>query len=132
MPDFKFWEPKIAKMTCKALDYPEIARQALLEMHRQVGDLIIDNTGLAKRGLLIRHLVLPHNLAGTREIMKFIDEKISPNSYVNIMSQYRPYGRASKALSDNLQPADYQAALQAATEEGITRFDERPHRLIWF
>ncbi len=125
MPDFKFWDPKVAELTCKAQDYPEIARNAILEMHRQVGDLVIDKSGLARRGLLIRHLVLPHGLAGTRDIMKFIAQKVSSNSYVNIMPQYRPCGRAYevKELSNYLLPEEYKSALLAAKEEGVLRLD---------
>jgi len=125
MPDFKFWDTKIADVTCSAPDYPEIARQAVLEMHRQVGDLVIDEAGIARRGLLIRHLVLPETLAGTRDIMNFIHDAVSPNTYVNIMSQYRPCGKAHKTpgLSQPLSSQEYKQALQAAKEEGITRTD---------
>ena len=128
MPDFKFWDPKVAELTCEARDYPEVARRAIIEMHRQVGDLVIDKSGMARSGLLIRHLVLPHGLAGTRQIMRFIAQKVSSSSYVNIMPQYRPCGRAYevKELSNYLLPEEYKSALQAAKKEGITRFD-RPN-----
>ncbi len=80
MPDFKFWDPKVAADLCQAEDYPEIARQALKEMHRQVGDLALDEDGVARRGLLVRHLVLPDGLAGTKEIMEFLARRdFSPN-----------------------------------------------------
>jgi putative pyruvate formate lyase activating enzyme len=133
MPDFKFWNPEIAKTLCNAKDYPEVARKALIEMHRQVGDLVTDESGIARRGLLVRHLVLPHGLAGTREVMRFIANKISSNTYVNIMPQYRPCGRASeiKELSDYLSQKDYQAALQEAREEGIERLDSRKRRFMF-
>ena len=133
MPDFKFWDPEIADRTCQAEDYPEIARNALREMHRQVGDLTLDECGIAQRGLLIRHLVLPGGLAGTREIMRFIAQNISTHSYVNIMSQYRPCGRASevKGLNASVSPADFKTALQQALEEGITRLDQ-PRRAFMF
>lgn len=125
MPDFKFWEPKIAEETCDAPDYPEVARNALIEMHRQVGDLIIDNNGLAQKGMLVRHLVLPNRLAGTRDIMRFIANHISRNTYVNIMPQYRPCGKVSnfKGLSRHLEGNEYQEALEIAREEGIIRLD---------
>ncbi|MBW2590254.1 MAG: radical SAM protein [Deltaproteobacteria bacterium] len=131
MPDFKFWSPEIAEAACNAKDYPEIARNALIEMHRQVGDLVLDEYGIAMRGLLIRHLVLPGELAGTREIMKFIANDISTNSYVNIMAQYRPCGRAAEieGLSTRLTPKDFETAYQAAIEEGITRLD-KPKRVF--
>ena len=129
MPDFKFWDADVAAKTCDAANYPEVARRGLLEMHRQVGDLSIDQNGLATRGLLIRHLVLPGGLADTRPIMRFIAEQISKNSYVNIMSQYRPCGQAKKIdeLAVPLSAAEFQAALEIAAEEGIRRLD-RPGR----
>ena len=125
MPDFKFWDPQIAESACRAKNYPEIARNALREMHRQVGELTVDEDGIAQKGLLIRHLVLPGGLAGTRQIMRFIAREISTHSYVNLMSQYRPCGRASevKGLNASLSPADFQTALQAAKAERITRLD---------
>jgi putative pyruvate formate lyase activating enzyme len=133
MPDFKFWDPQIAESACRAGDYPEVARKALLEMHRQVGDLQVDEEGIARRGLLIRHLVLPEGLAGTRKIMRFIAQRLSPDSYVNIMPQYRPCGRAAevKGLNSNLTTEGFQLAVQAAKEEGITRLD-RPRRMFLF
>jgi len=132
MPDFKFWDPQIAEAACQAADYPEVTCRALLEMHRQVGDLDLDSDGLAKRGLLIRHLVLPGGLAGTREIMRFIARRISPGSYVNIMSQYRPCGRASQVqgLDAHLSVKDYQMAVEAAKEAGITRLDRPGRRFV--
>jgi putative pyruvate formate lyase activating enzyme len=133
MPDFKFWEPHVAESACQAGDYPAVARRAIKEMHRQVGDLQVDELGTARRGMLIRHLVLPDGLAGTREIMKFIATNVSADSYVNIMSQYRPCGRAAevKGLDSNLKPEEYRLAVQAAKQEGITRLD-RPHRVYLF
>ena len=133
MPDFKFWDGEIADRACQARDYPEIARNALREMHRQVGDLTLDENGIAQKGLLIRHLVLPGGLAGTREIMRFIAREISTQSYVNIMSQYRPCGRASeiKGLNVSVSPTEFQTALQQAIEEGITRLDQ-PRRAFLF
>jgi putative pyruvate formate lyase activating enzyme len=134
MPDFKFWDADIAAKTCDAPDYPEVARKALKEMHRQVGDLKLDEAGIAYRGILLRHLVLPENLAGTREIMRFIATDISSNTYVNLMAQYRPCGRAGEvpALSKALSGTDYKSAVAAAREEGITRLDS-PRRvfMVW-
>lgn len=125
MPDFKFWDSKIADRTCNAPDYPDIARLAILEMHRQVGDLVIDRRGIARRGLIVRHLVLPDRLAGTRDIMKFICDAISPSTYVNVMSQYRPCGKVHDipGLDRALSVEEYQSAVQAAKEQGITRLD---------
>lgn len=127
MPDFKFWDTSIAEQTCHAPDYPQVARAALLEMHRQVGDLTLDKNGLVQRGLLVRHLVLPHGLAGTRMIMRFIASQISTNTYVNVMPQYRPCGRAHEvpALATPLTAKEFAEALQEAEQEGIPRLDER-------
>jgi len=132
MPDFKFWDPKVAGKACGAADYPEIARSALLEMHRQAGDLKIDQKGVATRGLLIRHLVLPGGLAGTRSIMTFIAERISRNSYVNLMSQYRPCGHAQEIeeLAEPLSVSEFRAAVKIATDAGLRRLD-RPGRFLF-
>src|SRR5512139_904044 len=85
MPDFKIWDPGMSTKYLAARDYPEVARRAIKEMHRQVGELKIDEQGLAKRGVLVRHLVMPGGVAGTREIMKFIVREISLHTYVNVM-----------------------------------------------
>jgi putative pyruvate formate lyase activating enzyme len=131
MPDFKFWDAGIAEASCNAADYPEVARRALREMHRQVGDLVTDEKGIARRGLLVRHLVLPGELAGTRQIMRFIAQEVSPRTYVNVMSQYRPCGRANEVpgLTAPVTPAEYRRAVEAAVEEGISRLD-RPARVL--
>ena len=132
MPDFKFWYADVARDTCNAPDYPELARHALLEMHRQVGDLVIDKTsGLAVKGILVRHLVLPGGLAGTAKIMAFLANSLSRNTYVNVMSQYRPCGRAREmpALAVALSPAEYDQAVRAAKAAGITRLD-KPRRVF--
>lgn len=127
MPDFKFWDPDSAKKMCDAPDYPEIAKKAILEMHRQVGDLMIDETGIAQRGLLIRHLVLPRGLAGTSEIMEFIASEISDNTYVNIMPQYRPCGEAVEipSLAAPLSRIEFEDASASAKAAGIHRIDKR-------
>jgi putative pyruvate formate lyase activating enzyme len=127
MPDFKFWDPEVARNACNAPDYPETARQALLEMHRQVGDLELDDRGIARRGLLVRHLVMPGGLAGTRDVMRFIAREVSPRTYVNVMSQYRPCGRADEVpgLETALAPEEYRRAVRETIAEGITRLDQR-------
>ncbi len=135
MPDFKFWDKKVAGETCDAPDYPEVARRALIEMHRQVGDLCIDeDSGLAFKGLLVRHLVLPGGLAGTKKVMAFLANSLSRSTYVNVMSQYRPCGRARDmpALAVALSPVEYDRAVQEAKVAGITRLDN-PRRVfqIW-
>jgi putative pyruvate formate lyase activating enzyme len=136
MPDFKFWEPKVAEELCDAPDYPDVAREALKEMHRQVGDLVLDERGIAQRGLLIRHLVLPDGLAGTRDVMRFLAKEVSSNSYVNVMAQYRPCGRAAEvpSLRRSITDEEYQEALETARQEGITRLDDRKRvfALRWF
>ena len=132
MPDFKFWDAAVARLTCDAPDYPEVARKALIEMHRQVGDLCIDpSSGLAYKGLLVRHLVLPEGLAGTQQVMDFIARTISRNTYVNVMAQYRPCGKAAsiKALAASLSDKDYRQAAAEAKAAGITRLD-RPRRVF--
>jgi putative pyruvate formate lyase activating enzyme len=127
MPDFKFWDPAVAQQACDAPDYPEVARQALLEMHRQVGDLDLDERGIARRGLLVRHLVMPGGLAGTAQIMRFIAREVSPQTYVNVMSQYRPCGRAHEVpgLGAALSADEYRRAVRETIAEGITRLDQR-------
>ena len=133
MPDFKFWDSQIAEKTCNAANYPAVARLAIQEMHRQVGDLVIDENGIASCGLLVRHLILPRGLAGTRDIMRFIANEISPDTYVNLMSQYRPCGRAAEiqALAARPTADECSKARKAAAEEGIRRLD-RPRRAFGF
>ena len=129
MPDFKYWHPEQAKRYLKSPKYPEAARAALKEMHRQVGDLTFDKRGLARRGLLVRHLVMPEALAETRHIMGFLATEISPHTYVNIMDQYYPTGKVSEEkypeLCRRTAPQEVQAAFDLAREAGLSRFDER-------
>jgi putative pyruvate formate lyase activating enzyme len=130
MPDFKFWEPDTARRLVRAADYPERAREAITEMHRQVGDLDIDGSGLARRGVLVRHLVMPGLLAESRAIFEWLAAEISPDTFVNIMSQYRPAYRVpgSTRFADidrRPGPEEITAAHQAAREAGLWRFDSR-------
>jgi len=127
MPDIKFMDSKISKEMMDAEDYPEIVRNAILEMHKQVGDLQIDNRGIATRGLLVRHLVMPNELAGTRAAMRFLAKEVSTNTYVNIMNQYRPCGRAfeNPDINRSVNRDEYAEAIETAQQEGITRLDER-------
>jgi putative pyruvate formate lyase activating enzyme len=131
MPDFKFWDPEMARKYLKAPDYPEKAREAIKEMHRQVGDLTLDEKGIALKGILLRHLVMPGGVAGTRDIMRFIAREISPNTYVNIMDQYRPCGNADQypPLDRLITRDEYEEALRAANEEGINRLDRREKKM---
>lgn len=131
MPDFKIWDTEVAGRLLNAPDYPEVARNAIREMHRQVGDLVLDKNGLAVRGLLVRHLVLPGNLAGTRQIAEWIVKEISPHTYINLMNQYRPYGYAAepeahglyKDLARLLTRDEYKNACEEARKVGLYRFD---------
>ena len=124
MPDFKFWDPAIAEQTCNAPDYPDVAAKAIVEMHRQVGDLQIDENGIATRGLLLRHLVMPSGIAGTGEVMSFIANHVSKNTYVNIMDQYRPCGKAHlvEELARPVSETEFTKAVEEAKDAGITRF----------
>ena len=130
MPDLKFADSEVAKRLALAGDYPEHAMAAIREMHRQVGDLVFDEQGLALRGVLVRHLVMPGGLAGTREAMRFLRE-LSADTYVNVMDQYRPDGQVLAKrkqyaeIGRRVQPAEVRQALEIAREEGIRRFDER-------
>ncbi|MGC8738800.1 MAG: radical SAM protein [Candidatus Hydrogenedens sp.] len=90
MPDIKYWEEETACKYSNAKNYPDIAKESIKEMHRQVGDLIINSDGIAQRGLLVRHLVMPGLIHETKEILKWIASDISKNTYINIMGQYRP------------------------------------------
>lgn len=126
MPDFKFASEHIAGITCDAPDYLDVSKKALKEMHRQVGDLKTDKNGIAERGLMVRHLVMPNDAAGTEELMNYISKEVSLNTYLNIMDQYRPCGEAYKLqnLSRSITNTEFQAAINAAKKAGITRFAE--------
>ncbi len=126
MPDIKFDDPAVAGELAHAADYPAVVRAALKEMHRQVGDLVLDSKGIAQRGLLVRHLVMPNNLAGTRELMRFLAREISLNTYVNIMAQYRPAGNAARypQIARPITWEEYRQAVAIAREEGLWRFDK--------
>lgn len=123
MPDAKFANSNVARELADAPDYPEIVKEALLEMHRQVGDLVCDKDGLAVRGLLIRHLVLPDRLAGTEEILDFIATEISKDTYVNIMDQYRPMYKAQskEKIGRYITNSEYQEAVGLARSKGLHR-----------
>ncbi len=125
MPDIKYMDSLFAKKYSGAEDYPEVVKLAVKEMHRQVGNLVVDENGIAQRGLLVRHLVLPEGAAGTRKVMRFLAREISPDTYVNIMDQYRPCGNACHypELSRPISPVEFEEALQIARQEGIWRFD---------
>ena len=123
MPDVKFAEGKVAEKYSQAPDYPEVIKRVLKEMYRQVGNLQINTEGIAEKGLLIRHLVMPNGLAGTQRLMHFIATEISPHSYVNVMSQYRPEYRASDypELNRVITRKEYSDAIESAKNEGLCR-----------
>ncbi|MDL1912246.1 radical SAM protein [Chloroflexi bacterium CFX6] len=129
MPDFKIWDSRMALKYLLAKDYPEAARRAIKEMHRQVGELKMDENGIAKRGVLLRHLVMPGAVAGTREIMKFLAREVSPHTYVNVMAQYYPAGKVSREkyaeINRGITAQEYADAVVAARKAGLYRFDER-------
>ena len=130
MPDMKYGDTRTARRFSRVLGYPEANRRAVREMHRQVGDLVIDRQGLAVRGLLVRHLVLPCDLAGTTGIVRFLAEEISPDTYLNLMDQYRPAFRAwqNPPLDQPISREEYRSALKAAAQAGLTRLDGRGPR----
>jgi len=123
MPDMKYSDEEIAEELSDIKDYPSVNRAAVKEMHRQVGDLQIDEDGIAVRGLLIRHLVLPRRLAGTKETLNFIAEEISQNSYVNIMAQYHPCYKAFQMprLARPLLHQEFLEAVELAHKAGLNR-----------
>jgi putative pyruvate formate lyase activating enzyme len=131
MPDCKYSDDSAAWRLSKVKDYPERNREALREMHRQAGDLQINSRGVATRGLLVRHLVLPNDVAGTRSVMEFL-ASLSRDTYVNVMAQYRPCYRASEFPEIARAPTreEYARAVRLALEAGLHRLDERPLRAL--
>jgi putative pyruvate formate lyase activating enzyme len=135
MPDFKFWHRQTAKRLAKAPDYPERAREAIQEMHHQVGPLKFGPNGLARRGVLVRHLVMPGQLEEATAIFRWLAHEISPDTYVNIMGQYRPQYEVGTIARDGgakyeeiARPADEDdlvRAHEAAHQTGLWRFDQR-------
>jgi putative pyruvate formate lyase activating enzyme len=132
MPDFKYWSSAASRRYLKAADYPGAARAAIRAMHAQVGLLVLDARGLARRGLLLRHLVMPGALDETRAILRWIATELGPDTYVNLMDQYRPAGKVDAQhypeIDRPLRPAELDRAVAAAREAGLRRLDERrPH-----
>jgi putative pyruvate formate lyase activating enzyme len=130
MPDVKYSDPAVARRYSKIRNYPAINWAAVKEMHRQVGDLQIDDQGIAWRGLLVRHLVLPDELAGTADVVRFLANQVSRDTYVNIMDQYRPCYRANEfpPLNRPITRAEFEEALRLAREAGLHRFDQKQFR----
>ena len=133
MPDFKFWDSRLSLRYLKAKDYPEVARRVVREMHRQVGPLKFDENGLARRGVLLRHLIMPGFVEETKAILRFLAEEVSPDTYINLMDQYHPAWKVNEhtfqAINRRISRAEYEVACQFATEAGLWRLDER--RAIW-
>ena len=126
MPDFKFWDSDRAQRYCAAPDYPEVARRGIREMHRQVGPLKIED-GIAQRGLLLRHLVMPNEVAGTAAILEWVARELGRDTYVNVMAQYHPAGRVRRGEFAEIDclpaPGEFGRALEAARRAGLTRLD---------
>lgn len=133
MPDVKYMDAEVGLRLSKVKNYPSVVRQAVKEMHRQVGDLVIED-GIAKKGLIVRHLVLPGDLSQTEEVIRFIAQEISPNTYFNLMDQYRPCGDAWKypPLDRKLTKEEWLKALKLAEKYGLKRLDDRRARFFEF
>jgi putative pyruvate formate lyase activating enzyme len=125
MPDMKYADAGTALSLSQVPDYPAVNRAAVKEMHRQVGDLVLDAEGVAVRGLLVRHLVLPWGLAGSREVFRFLAEEVSRNTWLNVMGQYRPDYRARlhPPLDRVPDPDEIAEARALAARYGLTRLD---------
>ncbi|HUU50888.1 MAG TPA: radical SAM protein [Nitrospinota bacterium] len=123
MPDAKYSDKDVSAKYSNAPDYFEILKESLKEMQRQTGDLIIDERGVAQRGLLVRHLIMPNGLAGTKRILEFIAKEISKNTYVNIMDQYRPCHKAGEyqELARRIAPDEFFEAIDIAKKAGLHR-----------
>ncbi len=135
MPDFKFWDPGQSQFYMTESTYPEVTRNAIREMHRQVGDLKCDENGLALRGLLVRHLVMPNGVAGEEEIFRFLADEISPDTYINIMDQYFPDAQVVRKpdrythINRRIKGSELEQARRAALDAGLHRLDERRRRM---
>lgn len=125
MPDIKFFSSEAAKRYAGAADYPQIVKRAVLEMQRQVGDLQLDDRGLAINGLLVRHLLMPGARTESESIFAFLADRVSRNCHVNIMEQYRPCGTAKDfpELKETISPEYYQEMIAAAKKSGLTRIE---------
>ena len=125
MPDMKYSDEKTAEQLSGIKDYPKVNKAAIREMHRQVGDLQIDDEGVAQRGLLVRHLVLPNRLAGTQEVVLFLAQEVSTNTYLNIMAQYHPCHKAFDIplLARPVLRQEFGEAIDLARQQGLNRLD---------
>ncbi|NIR31118.1 MAG: radical SAM protein [Gammaproteobacteria bacterium] len=132
MPDMKYGDSAIARRYSKVRNYVEVNQAAVKEMHRQVGDLVLDAHGIARRGLLVRHLVLPGGLSGTEKVLAFIARELSQNTYLNLMGQYYPCYRADEnpPLHRPITSEEYREARALAQRYGLARLNHR-HALPW-
>lgn len=123
MPDFKYWDEKLSAKYLKAKKYPQAARTVIKEMQMQVGDLMFDEKGLAKRGVLVRHLVMPDNVEDSRKVMRFLATEVSPHTYINIMDQYRPAWKVTenryREINRRTTPEEHHETIRIAQEEGL-------------
>ena len=127
LPDLKFMDGEQAERYALAADYPETAQRAIEEMHRQVGVLQTDGHGIALRGVMLRHLVMPNRVAGTRELVRWVADRLAPDTYVNIMAQYRVEHRAFEHpdIARAITAEEFLEAMAWAEEAGLTNLDER-------
>jgi putative pyruvate formate lyase activating enzyme len=129
MPDFKYWSPERSRKYMQADNYPQAARAAIKAMHDQVGPLVLDDDGLAVRGVLVRHLVMPGGLDETRRILEWIARELGPETYVNLMDQYYPAGRVNGErfveINRKLSSGEFRDALAIARDVGLRRLDTR-------
>jgi putative pyruvate formate lyase activating enzyme len=131
MPDMKYSDERTAERLSGLKDYPEVNKAAVREMHRQVGDLRIDKQGVAQRGLLVRHLVLPYRLAGTEGVVRFLAQEVSADTYLNIMAQYHPCYKAFDIpqLARPLNRQEFSEAIELAHQQGLYRLDRQQFSL---
>jgi putative pyruvate formate lyase activating enzyme len=129
MPDFKLWTSERGRRYLKRADYPDVARATIVEMHRQVGDLVLDQRGMARRGLILRHLIMPGLLEETKAILRFVAAELGAGTYVNLMGQYYVSGKVGQngqyaEIARGIYREEYEQALALARELGL-RLDPR-------
>ena len=129
MPDFKYWDAQLSAKYLKAKKYSEAAKAVIREMQKQVGHLVFDEKGLAKRGVLVRHLAMPDNAEDSRKIMRYLAQEVSPHTYIHVMDQYRPAWKVTenryREINRRTCPEEHRQTIRIAQEEGLYRFDKR-------
>ena len=136
LPDLKFWKAETARALCGAQNYPEVAKKAIKEMYRQVGDLVLDAKGRAVRGVLVRHLILPGHLEESREILNWLATEVSVETYVNLMGHYRPccQAKGNPPIDRRLTAEEYETVMRWAQDAGLRHLDvthRKFYHLIW-